>query len=98
LWIDSSRTNQLNLRRATRGHTEMKIITDEACVTYSHPGHPERPQRVSMTLQKLSEQDVLPISWEKPSHVDDKVLMRGHWQHDMNRLQEPEDFDNDTPY
>ena len=76
----------------------MKIITDEASVTYSHPGHPERPQRVSMTLQKLREQDGLPISWEKPAPVEDKVLLRGHSQDHLNRLQEPEDFDNDTPY
>jgi acetoin utilization deacetylase AcuC-like enzyme len=76
----------------------MKIITDEACTSYSHPGHPERPQRITMTLQKLRGQDVLDLAWAGPAPVDDALLLRAHTADHIERLTEPEDFDNDTPF
>jgi len=76
----------------------MKIITDEACTSYSHPGHPERPQRITMTLEKLRGQDVLDLAWAGPAPVDDALLLRAHTADHVERLTEPEDFDNDTPF
>jgi len=29
----------------------MRVITDERCTGYSSPGHPERPARISGTLE-----------------------------------------------
>src|SRR5262245_3631548 len=43
----------------------MKIITDEACLRYEKPGHPERPARVARTVALLREQRELPIVWER---------------------------------
>ena len=44
----------------------MKIITDERCTGYHRAGHPERPQRISRTLEKLRGQTEVPIAWAEP--------------------------------
>jgi len=28
----------------------MKIITDDRCAGYAHPGHPERPERIAASV------------------------------------------------
>jgi acetoin utilization deacetylase AcuC-like enzyme len=76
----------------------MKIITDERCVSYSQPGHPERPERIVGTLAKLRAQAELPIVWGAPAAFDDAVLLRAHPAEHLARLNVPEDFDADTPY
>jgi len=76
----------------------MKIITDERCTGYAQRGHPEGPERIAATLQKLRAQRSLPISWAKPEPVDDSTLLRAHAQEHLNRLGEELDFDVDTPY
>ncbi len=76
----------------------MKIITDEHCTGYFHPGHPERPERVAATLARLRSQTELPLTWAKPSRVEDAVLLRAHSPEHLARLQQPSDFDTDTPF
>jgi acetoin utilization deacetylase AcuC-like enzyme len=76
----------------------MKIISDERCTGYSHPGHPERPQRISGTLEKLRFQKDLQLTWAKPGDVADQVLLRAHTAEHLARLREQADFDNDTPF
>ena len=76
----------------------MIIITDEHCVQYRQSGHPERPERISGTLEKLRGQSELPLSWAAPTEVNDAVLLRGHSQRHLSRLTEPHDFDPDTPF
>jgi len=76
----------------------LKVIVDERCTQYSHPGHPERPARVANTLLKLRQQKVLPIIWAKPGAVEDSVLLRAHTPEHLARLGTPLDFDADTPY
>jgi acetoin utilization deacetylase AcuC-like enzyme len=76
----------------------MKIITDEHCTDYSQPGHPERPERISRTVQKLREQTELPIQWGKPTQFEPPVLLRAHTAEHIARLEETEDFDADTAY
>src|SRR5262245_8785142 len=76
----------------------MKIITDECCVGYRRPGHPERPARISKTLEKLRAQTELPVSWAKPAAVDDAAILRAHDPELLARLDVPEDFDADTPF
>lgn len=76
----------------------MKIISDERCTRYSHPGHPERPQRIAGTLEKLRSQKDLPLTWAKPGEVADQVLLRAHTAEHLARLSEQSDFDNDTPF
>ena len=75
----------------------MKIITDERCVKYSAPGHPERPARISRTLEKLRGQKELPIDWASPLPADEAAILRAHSARHVARLEEPEDFDGDTP-
>jgi acetoin utilization deacetylase AcuC-like enzyme len=74
------------------------IITDERCTGYSHPGHPERPERISMSLRKLRGQIELALTWEAPVAVEDATLLRAHSPEHLARLIEPQDFDADTPF
>jgi acetoin utilization deacetylase AcuC-like enzyme len=76
----------------------MKIITDDRCTSYSAPGHPERPDRIRGTLAKLKKQSELPITWGQPISFDDSVPLRAHTAAHLARLNEPEDFDGDTPF
>jgi acetoin utilization deacetylase AcuC-like enzyme len=76
----------------------MNVITDELCTTYASPGHPERPERVSRTAEKLRAQIELPLTWVKPAKVEDSAILRAHNEDHLKRLNETEDFDVDTPY
>ena len=76
----------------------MKIITDQRCAGYSCLGHPERPLRVLAALDRLRTQSELPIDWAVPGQVDDAQILRAHSAAHLARLDEPEDFDADTPY
>ncbi len=76
----------------------MKIITDSRCTEYSSPGHPERPQRISRTVEKLREQKELPIEWIEPVKVSEDQILRAHSQEHVARIKDaPRDFDSDTP-
>jgi acetoin utilization deacetylase AcuC-like enzyme len=74
------------------------IITDERCTGYSHPGHPERPERITRTLARLRGQTDLPIGWAAPGRVEDASVLRAHSTQHVARLDQPVDFDADTPY
>jgi len=76
----------------------VKIITDERCAGYSYPGHPERPERVTRTLAWLHRQITLPVEWAAPGRVDDVPILRAHTAQHVARLDQPVDFDADTPY
>ncbi len=76
----------------------MKVITDERCTGYSHPGHPERPERISSTLQKLRGQKEVGITWADPGPVEDASILRAHTREHLTRLTEARDFDVDTPF
>ena len=75
----------------------MKIITDERCIGYSHPGHPERSERIIATWERLRGQTELPIAWSKPGPCDDEAILRAHSPEHLDRLNRLEDFDQDTP-
>jgi len=75
------------------------IITDEHCTGYSSAGHPERPQRITNTVELLKKQTELPLTWQTPSGgVSDDAILRAHTPEMLARLAVPEDFDGDTPY
>lgn len=76
----------------------MKIITDASCTHYLHPGHPERPERISMTHARLRSQTALKLEWEQPGSVTEEALLRAHKRDHLERLRQAEDFDSDTPY
>jgi acetoin utilization deacetylase AcuC-like enzyme len=75
----------------------MKIITDPRCVEYAAPGHPERPQRVSATVELLRAQKELPVEWLSPVPVEKSILLRAHAASLLARLEQEEYFDADTP-
>ena len=74
------------------------IITDEKCAGYSREGHPERPARITGTLEFLRSRNELPIVWDAPSSVEDAPILRAHSGQHLARLDERVDFDADTPY
>ena len=75
----------------------MTIITDEHCTGYSRAGHPERPQRITNTVEQLKRQTELALTWVTPTCVSDEQILRAHTPEMLARLTEPKDFDEDTP-
>lgn len=77
----------------------MKIITDERCTAYHSAGHPERPQRVARTIERLRGQSELALDWAAPiADVPDEVILRAHTGEHLARVKAgAEDFDGDTP-
>src|SRR5690349_5928562 len=76
----------------------MKIITDEACIGYSRPAHPEKPARITRTLEKLRAQTEFPITWAKPGAADDAAILRAHTPEHLAKLNASAgDFDADSP-
>ena len=76
----------------------MKIITDERCAGYARAGHPERPQRITDTVERLKSQVELPLTWSAPTTVSDGQILRAHAPEVLARLNIPQDFDADTPF
>ncbi len=75
----------------------MKIITDSRCTEYSQAGHPERPQRISRTVERLRQQKDVGLTWSEPGPVEESQLLRAHDPQHLERLKESRDFDADTP-
>ena len=77
----------------------MKVITDERCTEYSSPGHPERPQRISKSIERLRAQKELEITWAAPlASVEDAVILRAHTKEHLAKITAAaEEFDGDTP-
>lgn len=73
------------------------MITDEKCAGYSRYGHPERPARITATVEFLKSQNELPIEWVVPTKVTDVQILRAHGPELLARLKIPQDFDADTP-
>jgi acetoin utilization deacetylase AcuC-like enzyme len=76
----------------------MKIITDEKCTGYARAGHPERPERITATVELLKKQADLPLIWAAPTTVSDRQILRAHAPEVLARLKIPHDFDADTPF
>ena len=74
------------------------IITDEKCADYSRYGHPERPARITATIERLKNQTELPLIWIKPTKINDEQILRAHKTEMLARLKIPQDFDADTPF
>ncbi len=76
----------------------VKIITDDRCTAYHNPGHPERPQRISATLERLKSQQELSVTLARPGEVSDEVILHAHARHHLLRLSVSQDFDADTAW
>lgn len=77
----------------------MVIITHPDCTLYGQPGHPERPERITRTVDYLKEieESDLKLSWKEPGEVDESVITRAHSHGHLVRIEEGLDFDPDTP-
>ena len=75
----------------------MNIITDEKCAEYSTAGHPERPQRITSTLELLRRQKTISLEWTGPIAFDETSLLRAHTQEHLRVLEQSVAFDGDTP-
>jgi len=76
----------------------MKIFTDSRCTEYARTGHPERPQRVSRTVERLREQKELPLTWAEPIEASEEAILRAHSPAHIHCLKHANaDFDGDTP-
>jgi len=76
----------------------MKIFTDERCTAYSAYGHPERPARISGTLERLRSQKELKLDWAEPETPKDESILRAHTAAHLKLVTAAaEDFDGDTP-
>lgn len=75
----------------------MNIITDPRCTEYSSRGHPERPARISRTVELLKAQDKLKLAWHEPAPVEDAAILRAHTAAHLEQIHKPFDFDADTP-
>ncbi|MEQ1776877.1 MAG: hypothetical protein ABL891_24070, partial [Burkholderiales bacterium] len=76
----------------------MNIISDERCTHYEAYGHPERPARITGTLNKLRQQFDIEIDWHEPAKVADKSILRAHSAEHLRRVDKADgDFDGDTP-
>lgn len=75
----------------------MIIITDERCTGYAAAGHPERPARISRTLERLRGQKELKLTWETPAKVEEQQLKRAHTAAHIAAIKAAaDDFDADT--
>jgi acetoin utilization deacetylase AcuC-like enzyme len=74
------------------------IITDEKCADYSRYGHPERPARITATIERLKNQNEISIEWTAPTKATDQQILRAHSPEILARLKIPQDFDADTPF
>jgi acetoin utilization deacetylase AcuC-like enzyme len=76
----------------------VKIITDERCTGYHRSGHPERPQRISSSLEFLRAQKELTLDWLEPVQPTDEAILRAHTSEHLARVTKAaEAFDGDTP-
>jgi len=74
----------------------MTIITDSRCTAYWQPGHPERPQRISLTVERLKQQTDVALTWAEPAPVTEAQIERAHTRRHLDRLSVSMDFDSDT--
>ncbi len=76
----------------------MTIITDERCTEYHQGGHPEKPLRISGSVNRLKTQTGLDLAWDAPLEVANETLLRAHTIGHVEGVRYPgRQFDSDTP-
>lgn len=75
----------------------MLILHDPQCTGYGSSMRPEQPARIARSVPLL--QKAHPDwTWQKPTAAADETLLLAHTPGHLRRLQQPADFDADTPY
>lgn len=76
----------------------MLILHDPRCTGYGSDQRPEQPARVEKTVEHLRKAHP-EWEWRTPSFaVQDSTLLLGHTVAHLQRVEQPRDFDEDTPY
>lgn len=75
----------------------MVILHDPSCTRYHAPGRPERPQRVTATVELLRTRHP-DWTWQAPGPADETALLRAHPRAHLDRLERGPDFDADTAF
>lgn len=75
----------------------MLIFHDPECTTYTPSSGPEQPARAIKSVERLKTRHP-GWEWRLPVPVDDVVLRLAHTEGHLERLAQPVDFDEDTPY
>jgi acetoin utilization deacetylase AcuC-like enzyme len=75
----------------------MTILHDPQCADYGSDQRPDQPARVLQTVPHLRAAHPT-WTWQVPAPAEDAVLLLAHTPAHLQRLQTPEDFDDDTPY
>jgi acetoin utilization deacetylase AcuC-like enzyme len=84
--------------RKKRKRRTMLILYDPRCATFGSPALPEKPERVRRAEAYLRPRHP-GWTWQKPPlDVADELLLLAHTPEHLRRLQEPRDFNAETPY
>ena len=74
------------------------VFHHPACAGYGAPGHPERPERIIASAAHLAA-TVHGLEWRRSDQRADRAdLLRAHSPRMLERMEETEPFDADTPY
>lgn len=94
---DRSRSGAWHKHRYTAARDTMIIFHDPRCVQYSRAGHPERPARISRTIDLLHEH-YPGWQWREPVPADETMLHRAHSERHVDAIRRATcDFDADSP-
>lgn len=71
------------------------VFSSEKCTAYAFPGHPERPERISQTLQHLRSKS---FTIKEPSPASEKDALRVHDKGHLDQVKKGGYRDPDTPH
>ncbi|HSH15558.1 MAG TPA: histone deacetylase [Verrucomicrobiae bacterium] len=75
----------------------MVIITDERCTGYHTEGHPEKPARITGSLELLRTQTSVELTWAEPLETTQTMVARAHTAAHIERVKHAHlPFDSDT--
>jgi acetoin utilization deacetylase AcuC-like enzyme len=85
-------------KETRNGFPDMLILHDPRSAEYGSALRPEQPARVLNAVPYLRQRHPAWV-WRVPSApVPDEILLLAHTAEHLRRLEEPRDFDSDTPY
>ncbi len=85
-------------KETRNGFPDMLILHDPRSAEYGSALRPEQPARVLNAVPYLRRRHPAWV-WRVPSApVPDEILLLAHTAEHLRRLEEPRDFDSDTPY
>src|SRR5437016_8777500 len=77
-----------NWDKNTKKPLPVIIFHDPACVEYSSPGHPERPERITRTVPLLKDRHPT-WQWQEPRAATNDELLRAHSREHVEHIKNP---------